>query len=96
MKNETELEGRIEIVGDVCTIYPKRRSTPIVARVLRTLGAGHQTQIYLDRLVHERAHTKVCGFDCSGAVSTILRGAPVADPLSRSVESVPGRRVHGR
>lgn len=74
MRNETELEGRLEIVGDLCTIYPKRRSSPIVARVLGTVGTGAQALTYLDRLVHERAHTKVCGFDCSGAVSTILRG----------------------
>jgi len=76
MKNEAELEGRMEIVGDVCTIYPKRRSAPIVARVLGTVGEGPQTQIYLDRVVHERWHSKVCGLGCSGAVSTILRGDP--------------------
>lgn len=78
MRNEAELEGRIEIVGDVCTIYPRRRSAPIVARVLGTVGVGSQTQIYLDRVVHERWHAKVCGLECSGAVSTILRGDPSA------------------
>lgn len=81
MRKEDELEGRMEIVGDVCTIYPRRGSFPIVARVLGSVGEGAGQLTYLDRLVHERHHAKVCGLACYGAVSTILRGAlPSAVP----------------
>lgn len=76
MKSECELEGRIEIVGEICTIYPRRGSAPIVSRVLGSVGEGESRLTYLDRMVHERHHSKVCGLNCSGAVSTILHGEP--------------------
>lgn len=72
MRNhQEELQGTIDFGEDTATIRVKGRK-PVVARVLGKETTDREERIYLDRLVHDRYHTNVCGFLVDGCYTTIL------------------------
>lgn len=72
MRNhQNDLQGTIDFCEDFATVRAVGRP-PVVAKVLGSETSDREERIYLDRLIHDRHHTKVCGFEVDGCYTTIL------------------------
>ncbi len=80
-KRHSEIAGTLHVDGETATIRLATRREVWVCRVLGRVERGGTEMLYLDRLLHEPHHTHCCGYEASGAITTIL-----SRPIARETE----------